>query len=225
MTVKNKDQAAAVLVSGGVESAAMLSDALKRFERVYPVYIRKGFIWETVEQVHLKRLLKSLAAESEGLAPLSVLEAPMKPVYKPHWSLGVSRIPGARAPDSEVYLPGRNLLFLSLAGLFCSLRRVPVLWIGVLKGNPFKDARPAFFKGMERLIREAAGIPVKIETPYSALSKGQVIRKHPDIDWRMTFSCLNPVNHRHCGRCQKCAERKTGFRAAAVIDPTIYSKG
>lgn len=223
MTVKNKDQAAAVLVSGGVESAAMLVDALKRFERVYPVYIRKGFIWETVEQAHLKRLLKSF--HSEGLAPLSVLEAPMKPVYKSHWSLGVSRIPGARAPDSEVYLPGRNLLFLSLAGLFCSLRRVPVLWIGVLKGNPFKDARPGFLAGMERLIREAAGIPVKIETPYAAFSKGQVIRKHPEIDWRMTFSCLNPVNHRHCGRCQKCAERKTGFRAAAVVDPTLYSKG
>ena len=223
MTVKNKDQAAAVLVSGGVESAAMLSDALKRFERVYPVYIRKGFIWETVEQVYLKRLLKSLGSEVEGLAPLSVLEAPMKPVYKPHWSLGVSRIPGARAPDSEVYLPGRNLLFLSLAGLFCSIRKIPVMWIGVLKGNPFRDARAGVMKQVEVLLKETLGSRVRIVVPFRKLNKGQVIRRRAGLPWGKTLSCLRPRTGRHCGRCQKCAERKAGFRAAGLQDPTKYA--
>ncbi|MDO8730180.1 MAG: 7-cyano-7-deazaguanine synthase, partial [Candidatus Omnitrophota bacterium] len=44
------------------------------------------------------------------------------------------------------------------------------------------------------------------------------------LPWEKTFSCLNPKDHRHCGRCQKCAERRAGFRAAGVTDPTRYVK-
>ncbi len=209
-----------MLVSGGGESAALLSDAVRRYERVYPLYVRKGFVWETVELAHLKRLLPSF--RSEGLAGLTVLELPLKQVYTAHWSLGKDRIPGSRAPDSEVYLPGRNLLLLSMAGLFCSMRRIPTLWIGTLKGNPFRDARSGFLRQMESLLEESQGTPLRIAAPLKELTKGQVIRRWKDLPWEKTFSCLNPKNHRHCGRCQKCAERRSGFRSSGFPDPTRY---
>ena len=38
-----------------------------------------------------------------------------------------------------------------------------------------------------------------------------------------TFSCLRPVGGRHCGRCNKCAERRAGFGAAGMTDPTEYA--
>lgn len=227
----SKDQAAAVLTSGGVESAALVAEAVRRCEPVYPVYVRKGFVWETVELAHLKRLLRAL--RSDRLAPLTVLGVPLAAVYEPHWSLGKDQVPGSRAPDSAVYLPGRNLLLLGLAGLFCGLRKIPVLWIGVLKGNPFRDAGGDFLKQMERLLEKSLGTPIRIEAPLAGMRKAQVIRKFPDLPWEFTFSCLNPAPARrrsrgggclHCGRCQKCAERQSGFRMAGIKDPTRYAR-
>lgn len=232
MMAPSKDQVAvAILTSGGVESAALVAEAVRRYERVYPIYIRKGFVWETAELAHLKWFLRVF--RSDGLAPLTVLEVPLTAVYKPHWSLGKNRVPGFWAPDSAVYLPGRNLLLLSLAGLFCGLRKIPVLWIGVLRGNPFQDARDSFLVQMERVLEESLGAPIRIEAPFKERTKSEVIRRHRGVPWEQTFSCLNPTpvrrrmgggGGRHCGRCQKCAERQAGFRKAGVKDPTRYRR-
>jgi len=211
----------AVLTSGGVESAALLSEALKEYERVYPIYVRKGLKWEKAELLSFRSLLASL--KTDGLARLTLLDVPVKAIYGPHWSLGKSATPSYSAPDSAVFLPGRNLLLLSLGGLFCSIRRIPCLWIGVLKGNPFKDARIGFLQDVEQLLQETLGFSLRIAAPFRELTKGQVIRRWSGISWEKTFSCLNPKATRHCGRCQKCAERKHGFRAAGVADPTRYA--
>lgn len=217
-----KVQAVAVMVSGGVESTALLKEALQRYERVYPVYVRKGFVWESSELFWLRRSLKTFACD--GLARLSVLEVPVGPIYEQrHWSLGKKRAPGFRAPDRAVYLPGRNLLLLTLGGLFCALRRIPTLWIGVLKGNPFRDARSGFLRRMESLIQDGLGTAVRIASPLGELTKAEVLRRHAGSPWGMTFSCIRPVGRRHCGRCQKCAERQAGFQAAGLKDPTRYA--
>ncbi len=216
-----KDQVVAVLVSGGVESAAMLVEGLKRHGQVYPIYVRKGLVWEPAELASLKKLLRHFQAD--GLAPLTVLDLPVEAIYGRHWSLGKAATPGFRAPDTAVYLPGRNLLLLSLAGLFCSIRKIPVVWIGVLKGNPFRDARTGVMKQVEGLLKETLGFRIRIVAPFRRMNKGQVIRRWADVPWEDTLSCLRPKKGRHCGRCQKCAERKAGFRAADVADPTRYA--
>lgn len=213
--------ALAVLSSGGVESAAMLAQALKRYERVYPIYLRKGLRWETAEFAALKGFLATF--RSDGLAGLTVLEVPLAQVYGPHWSLGGSGTPGFHAPDEAVYLPGRNLLLLGLAGIFCSIRRIPTLWLGVLKGNPFRDARSGYLRQVEQLLEQSTGFSLRIATPFREFTKPQVIGQWKSLPWEKTFSCLRPVQGSHCGRCQKCSERKAGFRDAGISDPTRYA--
>lgn len=213
-------KAVAVLTSGGIESAALLTEAVQRYERVYPIYVRKGFQWERVELSYLRGFLSRL--KRDGLAPLTILDLPIKLIYGAHWSLGRWRTPGSKAPDQAVYLPGRNLLLLSGAALFCCLRKIPALWIGILKGNPFRDARYRFLSGIERLIQETLEEPIRIVAPLRELNKAEVLRRWSQVPWGKTFSCLNPFGRLHCGRCQKCAERKSGFRAAGLVDPTIY---
>ena len=209
------------MVSGGVESAALVAEALKAHERIYPIYIRKGLKWEKSELASLKAFLKTVG--TDGLAELTELEVPLKPIYGRHWSLGKGS-PGFKAPDTAVYLPGRNVLLLSLGGLFCSLRKIPALWLGILKGNPFRDARSGFLRKIEALLGESLGAPLKIAAPFQELTKGQVIARWPGLSWGKTFSCLEPVRDKHCGRCQKCAERKNGFKAAGVADPARYER-
>ncbi len=222
MMDKPKDQALAILVSGGVESAAMLAQGLKQYERVYPLYVAKGLRWEGAELAGLRRLLPTF--RSDGLARMTLLEAPLGQVYGPHWSLGGAGIPGFHAPDEAVYLPGRNLLLLGLAGIFCSIRRIPTLWLGVLKGNPFRDARSGYLRQVEQLLEQSTGFSLRIATPFREFTKPQVIRQWKGLPWEKTFSCLRPVSGKHCGRCQKCSERKAGFQAAGIPDPTRYMK-
>jgi 7-cyano-7-deazaguanine synthase len=38
-----------------------------------------------------------------------------------------------------------------------------------------------------------------------------------------TFSCIDPVDQLHCGRCNKCAERSHAFADAGMTDPTEYA--
>jgi 7-cyano-7-deazaguanine synthase len=34
---------------------------------------------------------------------------------------------------------------------------------------------------------------------------------------------MQPIDDMHCGRCNKCAERRLGFRLAGVEDPSVYA--
>lgn len=199
----------------------MLVKAVGRYERVYPLYVRNGLQWERVELFYLRRFLRSL--RSDRLEKLTVLELSVASIYGRHWSLGHRATPSLQAADQSVYLPGRNALLLSLAGTFCAIRQIHQLWVGVLKGNPFRDASVSFFRQAEKLLREAMAVSVRIQAPLAGWTKSQVIRRSSQVAWARTFSCLKPVGMRHCGRCQKCGERQRGFKAAGVGDPTRYA--
>ena len=56
----------AVLVSGGLDSAILLAEATKAYSPVYPVYVRVGSIWESVEYEFLTESLKDVRSRPEG---------------------------------------------------------------------------------------------------------------------------------------------------------------
>ncbi|MBI4343187.1 MAG: 7-cyano-7-deazaguanine synthase, partial [Candidatus Omnitrophica bacterium] len=69
----------------------------------------------------------------------------------------------------------------------------------------------------------ALGVPLRILTPLRRLTKVEVIQRSREAPLALTFSCLRPRGRRHCGRCNKCAERQRAFRQARVADPTRYA--
>ena len=212
-----------VLVSGGVDSAVALAEAARGPVPVLPVYVRSGLVWETAEMYWLGRFLPSLKAP--GLGGLEILEMPVQDLYGDHWSLTGKDAPGRESPDEAVYLPGRNLLLLAKTGVVAGLRGCRSIVMGPLAANPFPDGRREFFDRMGDAIGLAMGLdgPLPVETPLAGLSKAEVIRRGRDLRLDLTFSCLAPgPDHRHCGRCNKCAERIRGFAAAGVEDPAEY---
>lgn len=196
---------ACVLVSGGLDSAVLLGTALSRYETVHPLYLRCGLAWEAAELHWLRRFLRALPRGR--LKPLTVLDVPAADVYGSHWSLTARNVPGASSRDEAVYLPGRNLLLLSKAAVFCALRGVPVLFLGTLRGNPFPDSTPRFFRTLERAVRLGLKHRISLRAPFSGMSKAQVLKKGRALPLHLTFSCLAPRGRRPCGRCNKCAER------------------
>lgn len=194
------------LVSGGLDSCVMLAELAKIYRQVHPVYVRQGLAWETAELRHLRRYLRAI-----GVEPLTVLDLPVRDLYGNHWSTTGRHVPGAKTRDEAVYLPGRNLMLLSKAAVFCTMHKIPVIAVGSLGHNPFPDATPIFFRDFARL----SG--VEVIAPFRRLTKAQVVRRGRHLPLHLSFSCLAPKRGRHCGHCNKCAERRRALRAAGVV--------
>ena len=216
------------LVSGGLDSCVMLAELAKRHAKVYPVFIQQGLIWETTELRYLRRFLRALDASTlQRFNALTLLSLPVRDLYGAHWSITGKNVPHAATPDEAVYLPGRNLLLLSKAAVFCAARGIPTIAVGSLGHNPFPDATPKFFRDFSRTAGAALRFKFQIVAPFRSLSKAQVIRRGKNLPLHLSFSCLAPRpagRGQHCGHCNKCAERQRAFREAGVFDQTRYRR-
>ncbi len=239
----------AVLASGGLDSAIMLAD-LAENSQVYPVYVEAGLVWEQGEKESLERFLSAL--EHPGIEPVTYLSAPVGPLLDSHWSVTGRAVPGAQAPDSEMFIPGRNVLLIAVTAVWCSTHGVGRIAIGSLGGNPFPDATPEFFESFASVLSAGLGHEISIEAPYRGRKKAELIRGHSGLPLELTLTCANPprraprsVRKRpahashlasaasarpalnatsHCGDCNKCTERRDAFQESGVEDRTKYLK-
>jgi 7-cyano-7-deazaguanine synthase len=210
-----------VLVSGGLDSCVLLAKLATTYRRVYPLFIRQGLLWENQELAALRRFTRAI--HLPGIQPVTVLPLPVRSIYGEHWSITGRRSPGARTPDEAVYLPGRNLMLLTQASVFCAAQLIPVIALGTLGHNPFPDATPVFFRSFARLAGKALNHPLRVVAPFRTWDKPRVIRLGRNWPLHLSFSCISPQNGQHCGRCNKCAERQRAFRQARVSDPSRYA--
>ncbi len=210
----------AVLISGGLDSAILLGDALRRYSAITPIFMRCGLSWESVEFAYLNRFLSAL--KCPALRPLVVLDQPIADVYGDHWSITGKDVPLIGTAEEAVFLPGRNVLLLAKSLLWCHLNGVPTLALGSLQTNPFPDATPAFFHGFQDLLNQAMQGNVEVSLPFGGMKKVAVMALGHGLPLEHTFSCVSPAAGLHCGRCSKCGERRDAFRDAAIPDPTDY---
>ena len=217
-----KSSDACVLVSGGVESTVLLHEALERYRRVTPIYVRNHLRWEDTELFCLKNVLRGL--KQNNLRPLKVFELSLRDLYETHWSITGIKIPGTHSKDESVYLPGRNIIFLSKAAAYAAMHDIQIIELGVLRGNPFPDSSKNFLKKMSEVLSLGLGKTIEARAPFQKLKKEDVVVRGRKLSLEMTFSCLNPKGYEHCGECNKCTERKKAFFAAGVFDKTKYKK-
>jgi 7-cyano-7-deazaguanine synthase len=209
-----KKRKIAVLASGGLDSNVLISELLRKYDEVYPIYIQCGLVWERAELYWLRKYLKKL--KSRNLRPLTVLSLPVNDLDGRGWAVTGRGAPGYQSRDEEVFLPGRNLLLFSKAATFCALHKIPILAIGSLSGNPFPDATKEFFQNFGRTASQALNVPIKIIAPFQKLKKKDVLKKGRGLPLHLSFSCLAPKGLKPCGRCNKCSERYKVFKD---IDP------
>jgi 7-cyano-7-deazaguanine synthase len=210
----------AILVSGGLDSGVLLGEALATQTAVYPLYVQSGLHWEGAELVYLRRLLEVMRCPA--LQPLHLLDLPVNDLYGSHWSISGKQVPDAASPDEAVFLPGRNVLLLTKAMLWCHLQGVPAVALALLKSNPFPDGTAQFFTVYQDVVNQAIGGTVQVFRPFAGLTKTEVMKRGSRFPLGQTFSCINPVAGRHCGQCNKCGERRRAFAAAGLQDPTDY---
>jgi 7-cyano-7-deazaguanine synthase len=208
-----------VLASGGLDSSVLIAKLAAAAE-VYPIYVRCGFAWEEMELEGLQSFLDAL--HNRNVRPTTVLTAPVSVLYGDHWSVTGARVPAADEPDENTYLPGRNILLISLAAIWCSTHGVSRIAIGSLGGNPFPDATPEFFDTFARVLSKGLAHEVRIEAPLRGFHKEDLIKQFKALPLELTLTCMAPKGAQHCGRCNKCFERQQAFRKAGVTDRTVY---
>jgi 7-cyano-7-deazaguanine synthase len=218
----------AVLLSGGLDSAVLLAEEAAH-DDVQPIYISVGLPWEPAEQHALRQFLAN-GFRSPRVRPLVSLAVDMTDVYPAaHWAM-TGTAPAYHTPDEDVYIPGRNVVLLVKAGVFCGAAHLDRLVIGTLDHNPFPDATPAFREAMASALSLGMGRPLVIDAPYARVGKAEVIHRgaREGVLLELTLSCMNARRvgeafPRHCGVCSKCRERHDAFVEAGIPDLTDYA--
>ena len=221
MTSRSTNERIGVLASGGLDSAILLGHLLAQCRPVQPFYIRTGLVWQAGELAALRRFLRAIA--SDELAELVVLDLPLGDLYNGHWSVTGDDTPNAETPDEAVFLPGRNALLLVKAAVWCQLHGIRQLALAPLGSSPFEDAGAEFFRDFETAINRGVERPLKLLRPFGEMTKRQVMQLGRALPLELTFSCISPVGELHCGKCNKCAERKAAFQDAKMEDRTVYA--
>ena len=142
------------------------------------------------------------------------------------------RCPGYEEPDETVYIPGRNIILITLAAIWCSLNNVNRIVIGSLAGNPFPDATPEFRQSIAATNSMGLAHDIEVDAPLSGMHKEELLAmNNPHLPLHLTLTCGNP--HRvgngnvesviHCGSCNKCRERHEAYIDANINDDTRYA--
>lgn len=210
-----------VLASGGLDSSILIGHLLRSGRSVQPFYIRTGLFWQRRELAALAQFLEALAAPE--LRPLVVLDLPLADLYGDHWSVTGHNPPAADTPDEAVFLPGRNALLLVKAAVWCQLHGIAELALAPLGTSPFDDAGEGFLTDFQAALNRGVASRLALLRPFGNMTKRQVMELGRRMPLELTFSCIAPADGLHCGRCNKCAERKAAFREAEIPDGTRYA--
>ncbi|OFV91168.1 MAG: hypothetical protein A3G76_12395 [Acidobacteria bacterium RIFCSPLOWO2_12_FULL_65_11] len=218
----------AVLLSGGLDSAVLLAEEAGRGD-VQPIYVSVGLAWERAEKTMLDRLLAATTF-GDRTRPLVSLAVDMSDVYAATLWAVRGQPPSYHTADEDVYLPGRNVVLLGKAGVYCAAAKIDRLALGTLAHNPFPDATPAFRSAMAQALSLGLAHTLTIDAPYAALGKAEIVRRGRalGVPFDSTLSCMGPVEKVlrvfvHCGVCSKCRERHDAFLAAGTEDTTDYA--
>jgi 7-cyano-7-deazaguanine synthase len=220
----------AVLLSGGLDSAVLLAEEAARGE-VQPIYVSAGLAWEGAERAMVARLLEHSRARA-AIRPLVTLSVDMRDVYAgTHWAVD-GRPPAYHTPDEDVYLPGRNIVLLAKAGVYCAAAGLGRIVIGTLAHNPFPDATTAFRAAMQRALSLGLAHDVAIDAPYASVGKADVIRRGValGVPFELTLSCMSPATEKGTGLISESAGASpqpvpgAGLRSKK-IDPSPFHCG
>ncbi|OFW75385.1 MAG: 7-cyano-7-deazaguanine synthase QueC [Alicyclobacillus sp. RIFOXYA1_FULL_53_8] len=128
------------------------------------------------------------------------------------------------------YVPGRNLLFLSIASSYAEVVDADAIFMGVnaLDYSGYPDCRPEFIESVQTAIERGTkkgveGHQTVIEIPLVHWTKAEIIRRGMELEvpYELTTSCYQGAAEA-CGTCDSCRLRLKGFAEAGYTDPIPY---
>ena len=222
---------AIVLLSGGLDSATVAAIARDQGFEIYAISFRYGQR-HLVELEAAKKVARQLNAEKHLIVDVG-LSAIGGSALTDDIDVPKKRSEKKMGRDIPVtYVPGRNIVFLSVALGWGEVLDAQDIFIGanVVDYSGYPDCRPEFIAAFEKMANlgtkaGSEGKPFKIHAPLSNMSKAEIILAgvRLGVDYSLTLSCYDPTpDGLSCGECDSCQLRKKGFAEAGVPDPTKY---
>ena len=210
-----------IVVSGGMDSITLLYDRKD--------YIALAVTFDYGSNHNAREIpFARLHCERLGIPYIVIPLDFMHNYFKSSLLEGADAIPDGHYAEENMkstVVPFRNGIMLSIAvGLAESkgLKRVLIANHGG-DHSIYPDCRPEFVKAMDATAQAGTYNHVRIEAPYTHITKTDIARKGKElgIDYAETWSCYKGGEH-HCGKCGTCVERKEALSEAAITDTTIY---
>jgi 7-cyano-7-deazaguanine synthase len=220
---------ALVLFSGGQDSTTCLAQALSRFERVETIgfdYGQRHHVELQARLVVLAQLREQFPAWAGRLGQDHLLDlAVLGQVSETSLTRDTAfKMESSGLPNT--FVPGRNLLFLTLAAALAYRRDLQVLVTGVCETDfsGYPDCRDDTMKAMQLALSLGMDKRFLIDTPLMWIDKADTWRmahslggnKLVDLIIEHTHTCyLGDRTHRHawgygCGNCPACELRARG---------------
>lgn len=227
---------AVVLVSGGMDSATAVYEAIDRGFEPWFLHASYGQRTETKE----RECADALAAEVDAPAFLHVEtdhlvaiggssltdEALNNDAVVSH------RDEAGRDSDAvpSTYVPFRNANLLSMAVSYAEANECAAVFVGAhaedVGGYP--DTRPAFFEAFQRVVDVGTkpSTEIDLRAPFVEWSKAEVVQRGLDlgVPYGSTWSCYRETAPA-CGTCDSCVRRLEAFAEAGARDPIEYAEG
>ena len=221
-------QSAVVLLSGGMDSAALLFTVCRRLgaRAVHAVSFVYG-------QRHARELeMARHQAEEAGVARHEEIDLSFVGRLTGHASSltgtdgdGIPRLadlPPADRDQPSTYVPNRNMVFLSVAAMLAEGLGAADVFYGAQAQDMYGywDCTSGFVEAVNGVLRLNRRRPVKIHAPFVDKGKAEVLRigLNLGVDYAHTWTCYRGAQV-PCRECPTCVERAAAFREVGVEDP------
>ncbi|HYD27445.1 7-cyano-7-deazaguanine synthase QueC [Brevundimonas sp.] len=227
--LQNPAKSALVLFSGGQDSATCLAWALARHERVETV----GFDYGQRHAVEMQARLAVRDGMARVLPRLAHRLGPDHVVdLTGYGRIAESALTADRAIEMDArglpttFVPGRNLVFLTVAAALADRRGLEVLVGGMCETDfsGYPDCRRATIDAMAQALSLGLDKPVVIETPLMALTKADTWALAHDLGGQALVELIVEASHTcyrgdrgqrqtwgyGCGDCPACELRAAG---------------
>ncbi|XDF76819.1 7-cyano-7-deazaguanine synthase QueC [Aliivibrio fischeri] len=206
---------AIVVFSGGQDSTTCLIQALTQYDHVHCITFDYGQRHNQEIEV-AKKVAIELGAASHKVMDVGLLN-----------ELAVSSLTRDNIPVSHElqenglpnsFVPGRNILFLTLAGIYAYQLGAEAVITGVCETDfsGYPDCRDEFVKSINQSLVLGMDRQLEIKTPLMWLNKAEtwaLADKYGKLDYvrNNTLTCYNGVIGDGCGDCPSCDLRKNGL--------------
>ncbi|MDD5613834.1 MAG: 7-cyano-7-deazaguanine synthase QueC [Candidatus Omnitrophica bacterium] len=219
-----RNKKALVLLSGGLDSAVTLYYALDKGYNCSALIFNYG-------QRHSREIISAKKTAELAGAGYKVIDLDFS------WSKSAlldssAELPKGRLNRKEIplsYVPGRNIVFLSLTLSYAEAGDFSEIFIGVnaLDYSGYPDCRPSFIDAFNRVAELGTksgveGKPIKISAPLLKLKKSEIILlgSKLGVPFEYTWSCYQGAGS-PCRECDSCLIRERGFKEANIEDPVV----
>lgn len=205
---------ALVLLSGGQDSSTCLFWAKQEFDEVESISFDYGQRHKF--EIELASLIAKNISVPFYIANITTL-SDISPNALTEDSINVEESVNDETPPNTL-VEGRNLLFLTYAGIYAKARNISNIVMGVSQTDfsNYPDCRDEFIKAAEKALSLATDFEFKVHTPLMFKTKAETWQLADDLGAlevirRNTLTCYNGIKSDGCGVCPACKLRKKGW--------------